>query len=206
MEQTKFCIDTNVLFSFQKGILLGDNPSEVAHILQNAVEKKKITIYMPPRIVEELEFMTTPETKDDIHTLLTHVVVQSPNPHTQTIGAQALYDFVGENRVRTLQGLHTSEDVLVQAAQQYSQAPVLGRVDLQKSLQPLKENLRNRFRNATRTGFIDSLADLDLIFLARETDSFLVTADEGVLVWGRKLGAKEMSLPVFGTTIKQSLE
>jgi predicted DNA-binding protein (UPF0278 family) len=77
------------------------------------------------------------------------------------------------------------------------------KVEFQKSLQPIKETLRLRYRNATRTGFIDSLADLDILFLCKETDALLISADEGVVLWGRKLGVKEMSLSVFGETIKK---
>lgn len=200
------CIDTNVLFSFQKGVDLGENPSEVARALSKASQTGGVRFFMPPRIVEEIEDMISDDVKQDIHELMTHIVVQSPNTHTQTVGAQTLYEYIGENRTRSLQGLHVAEEVLVQAAQQYSQHPITGRIEIQKSLQPLKETLRSRYRNATRTGFLDSLADLDLILLSRETESYLVTADEGVLVWGRKMGVKEMSLSVFGATIKQILQ
>lgn len=63
--------------------------------------------------------------------------------------------------------------------------------------QPIKK-FRERYRNATRTGFLDSLADLDLIMLAKETGGVIVSADEGVIKWARIFGVREMSVPVFG--------
>lgn len=158
---------------------------------------------MPPKIVDELLHLVDPSSAAVVSELLTHVTVQSPTIHNQTVGVQILYEFVEECRRRTQQGLHIADDVVVQTASSYLQKNEMPKVEFQKSLQPIKETLRLRYRNATRTGFIDSLADLDILFLCKETDALLISADEGVVLWGRKLGVKEMSLSVFGETIKK---
>lgn len=201
-----FCLDTNIFFSFQKGINLGGSPGEVADHLTKVGKSGKVGLYMPPRIVEELYHLVEPSTKNKIDALLTQVIVQSPATHNQLVGANILYDFINENRLRTQQGLHIADDILVHAAQDYLQRQEMTKVDFQKSLQPIKENLRLRYRNATRTGFIDSVADLDLLFLAKEMDANLISADEGVVLWGRKLGVKEMGLSVFGETMRTLLQ
>jgi RNA ligase partner protein len=160
---------------------------------------------MPPRIVEEIYYLVDANTKPKIDEFLAQVTVQSPTIHNQTIGVHILYDFVNESRVRTQQGLHIADEIIVQTAQSYLQKQEMAKIDFQKSLQPIKENLRLRYRNATRTGFIDSLADLDLLFLAKESEASLISADEGVVLWGRKMGVKEMGLSVFGETMRQLL-
>ena len=66
-------------------------------------------------------------------------------------------------------------------------------------------NFRDRYRNATRTGFLDSVADLDLIVLSKEVDGFLVTSDEGVLSWGRTFGIKEMPASIFRKRLEDLL-
>ncbi len=200
-----FCLDTNILFSFQKGINLGDSPGEVADLFIKVGKSKKARFLMPPRIVEEIYYLADASTKPKIDEFLAQVTVQSPTIHNQTIGVQILYDFVNESRVRTQQGLHIADEIIVQTAQSYLQKQEMAKIDFQKSLQPIKENLRLRYRNATRTGFIDSLADLDLLFLAKESEASLISADEGVVLWGRKMGVKEMGLPVFGETMRQLL-
>ena len=81
--------------------------------------------------------------------------------------------------------------------------PPQSRMEWQKSLQQPKETMRARYRNATRTGYLDSLADLQLILLAVEQGATLVTEDEGVRTWGRLLGATEMTGAVFGKSITQ---
>ena len=200
-----FCLDTNILFSFQKGINLGNSPGAVADLLIKVGQGKKARFLMPPRIVEEIYYLVDTSTKPKIDEFLAQVTVQSPTIHNQTIGVQILYDFVNESRVRTQQGLHIADEIIVQTAQSYLQKQEMAKIDFQKSLQPIKENLRLRYRNATRTGFIDSLADLDLLFLAKESEASLISADEGVVLWGRKMGVKEMGLPVFGETMRQLL-
>ncbi len=200
-----FCLDTNIFFSFQKNIELGDSPQAVAQNLEKAAKTKKARLFMPPRIVDELQYLAEPTAKPHIDALIGECTVQSPTVHNQAVGVQILYDYVEESRVRNLQGLHIAEEVIVQTAQSYMQKEELPKIEFQKSLQPTKENLRMRYRKATRTGFIDSLADLDLLFLCKETDSHLISADEGVMVWGRKIGVKEMSLSIFGETIKKLL-
>ena len=200
-----FCLDTNILFSFQKNIKLGDSPQVVAQNLAKAAATREVRFFIPPRIVEELHYITESDTIPHVESLIASCTVQSPTTHNQTVGVQILYDYVEESRTRCLQGLHIAEDVVVQAAQSYMQKQSLSKIEFQKSLQPAKENLRLRYRKATRTGFIDSLADLDLLFLCKETDSHLISADEGVVVWGRKIGVKEMSLPAFGETINKLL-
>jgi len=197
------CIDTNIFFSFQKGICIGESPLEVINILTKVASTGQLSFYMPPRVSEEFIFMADQNIQEAISKFLSKINVQSPSIQTQQIGAQTLYDFVAESRLRSSQGLHVAEEILVQVARTCNTTNLPNRVDFEKSLQQPKEALRSRYRNATRTGFVDSLADLDLIFLAKETGSCLVSADEGVITWGRKLGVKEMGLEVFGQTIRQ---
>jgi len=201
-----FCIDTNIFFSFQKGVNLGESSAEVAKNLILSTQSGQIHYFMPPKIVDELLHLVDPGSMNTVSELLTHVTVQSPTTHNQVVGVQILYEFVDECRRRTQQGLHIADDVVVQTASSYLQKNEMTKVDFQKSLQPIKENLRLRYRNATRTGFIDSLADLDILFLCKEKDAFLISADEGVVLWGRKFGVKEMGLSVFGETIKKYIK
>lgn len=80
--------------------------------------------------------------------------------------------------------------------------PGLSTQDFQKAIGEWIKKFRQRYRQATRFGFLDSVADLDLILLAREEDGFLVSCDEGVMRWGRKIGVKEMQPAVW----KEQLE
>ena len=63
--------------------------------------------------------------------------------------------------------------------------------DFQIQIGSVIKKFRERYRQATRFSFLDSLADLDLIVLTKEIDGNLVSSDEGVILWGRKFGVKE---------------
>jgi hypothetical protein len=52
--------------------------------------------------------------------------------------------------------------------------------------------LREKYRRATREGFIDSTIDLGLIFLAKEKEAILVSSDNGLLTWARNFGCQEL--------------
>lgn len=204
----KYCIDTNILFSFQKNINLGGNPFEVMEALRKAKsDHPEVRFLMPPEIRDEVYTMCEVGDHSRVAQLFTTVEVVSPSVSQIQIGARVLEDFLVENRKRNLDGLHIAEDLLVESARRaVDQPPPADRVAFQKSLQPVKETLRNRYRNATRTGFLDSTADFHLILLAREYDAQLVSADDGVLVWGRKMGVKEMSPESFGMAIRKMME
>ena len=69
---------------------------------------------------------------------------------------------------------------------------------------PSIKNFRERYRNATRFGFIDSLADLDIIMLAMELDGTIVSSDEGLILWARSFGVKEILPKTFGSFMMSS--
>lgn len=199
----KYCIDTNIFFSFQKDINLGKNPSEVMNSILKAAHDRSNVFLMPPKIEDEVILMIDESSRKTWSQLATYIVKKSPQIYTHSIGATLLYEFVNDYRKRAYDGLKIAEDVVVQVAK--GPCGETNKVEFEKSLQPIKESLRNRYRNATRTGTIDSVADLDLVMLALEEDAVLITADEGVIVWGRKFGVKEMSLTTFGESIRALL-
>jgi predicted DNA-binding protein (UPF0278 family) len=71
------------------------------------------------------------------------------------------------------------------------------RQDFQKKTGEIVKNLRDRYRQATRVNFLDSVIDLELITLAKELDGTVVSADEGVVRWGRFFGIKEIDPHLF---------
>ncbi len=198
----KYCIDTNIFFTFQKGIDIGQNPGEVMTNLILASKKGGAEYVLPQKIAHETVDMLAGAYGDEWKNLLSLVSIKTPKIHTHSIAASLLYDFVNDYRKRAYDGLKVAEDILMQVAKNPSNTT--NKVDFEKSLRPHKESLRLRYRNATRTGTIDSVADLDLIILSLEEDASLVSADEGVVVWGRKFGVKEIDLPIFGQRIREA--
>lgn len=198
----KFCIDTNVFFTFQKGVDIGKNPGEVMESLASAARAKRVECVIPQKIASEIADMLAGAHEKEWRELLGLVAIKTPKIHTHSIASSILYEFVNDYRKRAHDGLKVSEDILIQVAR--NPVSTANRVEFEKSLRPHKESLRTRYRNATRTGTIDSVADLDIILLSLEESATLVSADEGVVVWGRKFGVKEMDLPIFGQKIREA--
>ncbi len=203
----KFCLDTNIFFSFEIGIDLGKNPLEVMDTLSIAQKKTPTLMYlMTPAIVAEMESMFEPKEKTTLHTFLPKVSVKTPPLGEMTVPAMVFDQFISEGRKRSGDGLHIADEILVRAVEQAHSKPLPSRIEIQKSLQQPKESLRARYRNATRAGYLDSTADFGLIMLALYEKATLITADEGVALWGQKLGVVEMSGSVFGHAIRQAAE
>lgn len=203
-----YILDTNLFFNMEAGLGLGTKTEEVVVTLTKAIKKltgeKSAHFFVPPRIVEE--FLSFFEDKEQpfLQDFLKVVSVKSPHIHDITIPAAVFYQMVDDIRTRSYRGLTIGDEAIQQAGKTMSGRHFEQKKDFEMAIGPVTKNFRDRYRQATRFGFLDSLADLDLIMLAKEQDGMLVSADEGVVKWGRTFGIKEISLPVFGTIIKEA--
>ena len=115
------------------------------------------------------------------------------------------YRLVEDIRNRSYRGLNIAEEEIIKAGEMASGKKFESKKDFQITIGKFIKNFRDRYRNATRTGFLDSVADLDLIVLSKEINGFLVTSDEGVLSWGRIFGIKEMPASIFQKRLEDLL-
>ena len=63
-----------------------------------------------------------------------------------------------------------------------------------KNEEDLIKNLRDEFRMALREGIIDSKQDIDLLILAKEIESPILSSDQGLIKWADKLGIEALDL------------
>lgn len=190
-----FVIDTNFFFNLEIKSGFGTSPKEVmsefAKLSGSLKNKGKAQFYVPPRIVEELQTFLSPS-DPQLQNLLTVLVVRSPDISSVSFGAHVFYRLIDDIRARSYRGMKVAEEVIEEAVRDMQARGELSRIDHQKALGAHLTKLRDRYRQATRVKFLDSVADLDLIVLARELDGTLITSDEGVIVWGREFGVKEI--------------
>lgn len=191
-----YILDTNLFFNMQAGLGFGQTTEEV---IENMIRVgKSAKLYMPPRIVEEfLSFFENKE-QDNIKQLLTVITVKSPIVEQFQFPASIFYTLVEDIRNRSYRGLRVGEEEIEQAAKVMMGAGELSKMDFQKKVGAQIKGFRDRYRQATRVGFLDSLADLDIIVLAKEVQGTVVSTDEGLLKWSRLFGVKEMAPMVFG--------
>ena len=112
--------------------------------------------------------------------------------------ASIFYTLIEDIRGRSYRGLRVGEEEIEQAAAGMMKAGELSKMEFQKKVGVQIKGFRDRYRQATRVGFLDSIADLDIIVLAKEINGTVVSTDEGLLKWARLFGVKEMSPEVFG--------
>ena len=204
-----FILDTNLFFNIGAGLEMGKNTEGIVVKLTETIKKlkknSKAVFYMPPRIVDE--FFSFFEDKEQlfIKDFLSVINIKSPNSSELEFSSNVFYKLIEDIRSRSYRGLNIAEEEIVKAGEMTMGKKYESKKDFQITIGKFVKNFRDRYRNATRTGFLDSVADLDLIVLSKEVDGFLVTSDEGVLVWGRTFGIKEMPASIFQKRLEDLL-
>lgn len=185
-----FVIDTNYFVNQEIKTGFGKTTKEVVEGFIDVSSKiNNIEFFIPPSIMLELqEFVLDQDLWKKFISLFT---IKTPSINSLNIPASFLQTYVQESRERMYKGLKIAEEKIKDTASFFIGKEHMDGVVLEKTMGPLINNLRDRYRNVTRFRFIDSVADLDLILLAYETKSFIVSSDEGVIRWARMLGVKE---------------
>lgn len=205
-----YILDTNLLFNMEANMGIGDTSKAIitslSSSLKNAKKDKKVVAMIPPRIVEEIKsFFENPDGEQFLNNFFSEISIKSPSLTEISISAQIMASYIEESRERGYRGMNVGEEEIMNAGAMFMGKEALPKKEFQITIGKSIKNFRDRYRNATRTGFIDSLADFDLIMLAKEQNGYLVSTDEGVIRWGRMLGVKEVAPAVFGKTIQAYL-
>ncbi|OGK19427.1 RNA ligase partner protein [Candidatus Roizmanbacteria bacterium RIFCSPLOWO2_12_FULL_40_12] len=206
----KYVLDTNLFFNMAPGLGLGKKTEEVMKkattAMKTMVKEKKAEFFMPPRVVDELMSFFDDKSQAFLKDFLSVIAVKSPHVSSVEFPAAVFYNLISDIRDRSYKGLTIAEEELKKAAKGLAGSQVKdSKQDFEKAVGAHVKTLRDRYRNATRTGFLDSVADLDLIVLAKEQDAYLVSSDEGVIKWGRIFGIREMDATVFGKKLTDHL-
>lgn len=196
-----FILDTNLFFNMEAGFALGGKTEEVTvnltKIANSLKKEKKAEFLLPPKAVDEYLSFFQDKNQPFIREFLSAVTVKSPDVSQVDFPASVFYQLIDDIRARSYRGLNISEEEIEAAVKELSGENSLSKKDFQIAIGKYIKSFRERYRQATRFGFLDSVTDLDLIVLAKEVDGFLVSADEGVIKWGRVFGIKEMPAAVF---------
>jgi RNA ligase partner protein len=202
-----YVLDTNLFFNMEAGLGLGQKTEDVVKTITEEAKRlraeNKAHLYMPPKVVDE--FLSFFEDKEQpfLKEFLSVITVKSPDYNAMTIPASVFYQLVEDIRFRSYRGLSVGEEEIQKAGREMMGKADLDKKNFQITIGSIIKTFRDRYRQATRTGFLDSVADLDLIMLTKELDGYLVSTDEGVIKWGRTFGVKEITAPVLGEKMKR---
>lgn len=185
----------------EAGLSLGNKTEDVVvnltKIISGLKKTKSASFLMPPRAVDEFLSFFEDKNQPFIKDFYSIINVESPDLTKMSFSANVFYKLVDDVRGRNYRGMNIAEEEIEKAAGEFSGKKTESKKDFQITIGTFIKKFRERYRKATRTGFLDSVTDLDLIVLAKQKDGFLVSTDEGVLSWGRTLGVKEIPSSVF---------
>jgi len=206
----RYVLDTNIFFNISSDLNLGKTTKEVivnlTSIIKKLKEKKKTEFFMPEAIVNEFLSFFDDKKQDFLTDFLSLINVKNPSVDNVLFSGWVFYLLVDEARKRAYRGLNIAEEEIINAAWKFLAIKKdLSKKDFQLTVGEIIKRFRQRYRQATRVGFLDSVADLDLIVLAKEIDGFLVSTDEGVLSWGKIFGTKIIPALVFRKRLESLL-
>lgn len=192
----KYVLDTNVFFNMEPGLGLGKKTEEVVinvtKIGKDMKKEKKGELFMPPRAIDEFLSFFKDKEQEFITDFLSVITIKSPDISKMQFSSGVFYKIVQDIRNRSYKGLNIGEEEIQNAGHKMMGKKDLKKQEFEMEIGGVIKSFRERYRKATRFGFLDSLADLDVIVLAKEQDAFLITSDEGVLKWAKLFGVKEM--------------
>ncbi|GIW62740.1 MAG: UPF0278 protein [Patescibacteria group bacterium] len=190
-----FVIDTNILFNLEEIKDLGSNTTELLSELNPLIEalskNKQAEFFIPHSVYDEINSFFEQQ-PIELKNFFTLVNIKSPEREKIMIPGNFLHELINDIRQRTFRALKIAEEQIRQSYETALNRKNNFKNSKEKELffAPFINKLRERFRKAIRTNFLDSPTDVDVLLLAKELNAYLTTTDEGVLIWAKKLGVK----------------
>lgn len=204
-----YILDTNLFFNMEAGFNMGKKTEEVVRAVTGIAKKlrlmKKAEFYMPPRALDEFLSFFEDKNQPFIKDFVSSITIKSPDISKIQFSAQVFYQLIEDIRKRSYRGLNIAEEEINNAGRLMLGKKELNKKDFEIQIGSFIKKFRERYRHATRFGFLDSLADLDLIVLTNEQNGFLVSSDEGVVTWGKLFGTKLIPASVWRKRIEDLL-
>ncbi len=173
----RFVLDTSVFTNPDIYTQFEEDKLGAVETFISLAAHSKWEFYMPTSVYDELNKMMDLGNLSAKFELV--VKLRSPRRFNLLVPAEFLYEFIDEVRHRINKGLRIAEEYTKEA----------GKLT-QEEVGKLINKLREKYREALRTGIIDSKEDVDVLLLAYELDGILVSGDEGLRKWADRVGIK----------------
>ncbi|MCE4625263.1 MAG: RNA ligase partner protein [Desulfurococcales archaeon] len=182
-----FILDTTALTEARlKKLFKAKNMEEVVRRVARLLMEARLTLnsrfYMTPSTSSELRRILLGQdvSLDAVKELMAWITVKAPDKLSMKIPARVFSEYVSDIRRRLYKGLRVAEAAVKKAAREC--------VGNEECLGETVKDLRERYREATRKGLVDSVEDLDTILLALELKAIIVTSDLGIKKLSEQLG------------------
>ncbi|MDD5339918.1 MAG: RNA ligase partner protein [Candidatus ainarchaeum sp.] len=185
MPERKYVVDTSLFVNPHARKDFGKDPTAAVRGFIRKLNGLDIEVYMPPSIFNELRNFVQPKAIGELELAIRK---RAPNTYGIYLPAAVLYDFIEDVRIRINKGLRLAEDFAKD-----------NRPDNDEKLR----RLRDKYRDAMRTGIIDSKEDFELVLLAKELEATMVSSDEGVIKFADQIGCAWLSADKFHAVMKK---
>lgn len=171
-------LDTSIFTNPEVAGVFGDDATAaVNRFVELAREATpRLTCYMPPSVMDELSHFADPNRLPPDLELVVHL--RAPRRHDLHVPGLFLYELIEDIRMRIDRGLRVAEKAVREVES--------------GSVERTVRWLRGHYREALRTGLLDSTEDLDVILLAVEIGGAVSSADQGLMQWAEKGGLRLM--------------
>ncbi len=185
---------------------LGETIEAIAELLARARARLGLELYIPPTTAKELRrfLLRNDVSRDIVDKVISVLTIRSPNLYGIRLPAIILSNWIKELRTRITKGLRVAEDMIRKSIRRGYEARAENELDeiMAKSI----HDLREKYREATRKGIVDTDVDLDVIVLALELGAEVVTNDEGIMKMCRELGVRYIDPISFINRLEMMLE
>lgn len=169
---------------------LGETIEVIAELLARARARLGLELYIPPTTAQELRrfLLRNDVSRDIVDKVISVLTIRSPDLYGIKLPAIILSNWIKELRTRITKGLRVAEDMVRKTIRRGYEARAENELD--EILAESIHDLREKYREATRKGIVDTDVDLDIIILALELGAEVVTNDEGIMKMCRELGVR----------------
>ncbi len=185
---------------------LGETIEAIAELLAKARARLGLELYIPPTTAQELRrfLLRNDVSRDIVDKVISVLTIRSPNLYGIKLPAIILSNWIKELRTRITKGLRVAEDMIRKSIRRGYEARAENELD--EIMAESIHDLREKYREATRKGIVDTDVDLDVIVLALELGAEVVTNDEGIMKMCRELGVRYIDPISFINRLEMMLE
>ena len=173
----RIILDTSLFVNPSTQKHFGTNTDTAVEGIVNTSDEHGISLYMPRSVYREMANFVSEEA---LMLFRRYATVRGPDLYNQQVPAALFHTFIGDLRQRVNKGLAVAEKAI--------------------RSEDRPENIRwvrQRYREAMRSGIVDSVEDFEVVLLAKEVGGVILSADEGIANMAEDLGIEVLSAKEF---------
>ena len=184
-----FILDTSAFTEARLRRVFGaESLEDVVREMLNLIREARLTLnsrfYMTPTTWSELRRLLIGQNVnlDLVKELMAWITIKAPDKLSMKIPASVFSEYISDIRRRFYKGLRVAEAAVKRAVRECAGD------SSESCIGEAVKGLREKYREATRKGLVDSVEDFDTILLAMEMKAIVVTSDAGIRKLSEQLG------------------